>query len=71
MAFAARGTGGSTDVFINDLPAYRQGDKYSGDETILRGSTTVFINDKPAARLGDPTDEGSIENASQDVDTGP
>lgn len=53
---------GSSNVFINGIPAARQGDTtpihclgpicHSG--AIAMGSTTVFINGKPAARMGDP-----------------
>ena len=54
---------GSLNVFINSLPAAREGDTFlcscllpphvSG--FISMGSTTVNINGKPAARMLDPT----------------
>ena len=47
---------GSTDVFINGLPAARVGDAelcVGPTDKISSGSATVFINGKPAARMGD------------------
>ncbi len=73
---------GSTDVFINGLPAARQGDKgistpCCGPNTfeIQMGSGTVFINGKQAARKGDMTlhcsiGTGKIEVGSPDVNIG-
>lgn len=50
---------GSGNVFVNGMPAARQGDATAGHgcfppTTIQLGSSTVFINGIPAARVGDP-----------------
>jgi hypothetical protein len=53
---------GSPNVFINNIPAGRVGDKYPphtcGKAThqgkIAKGSNKVFINNISAARIGDP-----------------
>ena len=52
---------GSTDVFINGLPAARVGDAalcVGPADKISSGSATVFINGKPAARMGDSCAHG-------------
>jgi len=52
---------GSTNVFIENFPAARQGDPMTcpavghGPAIITGGSSSVFINGKPAARMGDAT----------------
>ena len=73
MSGAAIGDGGSTDVFVNDMPSLREGDS-SGVfdfETVSAGSPTVYVNDKPKARIGDPLTVSSISSGSSDVDVGP
>ena len=69
-------TGGSSDVFINGIPAHRVGDSWtthcdpSGCHggTTSGGSSTVYINGKAAARVGDSVDCGSgIAEGSNDV----
>jgi uncharacterized Zn-binding protein involved in type VI secretion len=52
---------GEPTVFIEGLPAARQGDMLictGPPDTIAMGSTTVFIGGKPAARIGDSTAHG-------------
>lgn len=52
---------GSSDVFINGIPAHRVGDHWvthccgpaCHDSVCATGSSTVFVNGKPAARIGD------------------
>ena len=73
---------GSTDVFINNLPAAREGDTgiatpCCGPNTfeIKMGSGTVYINGKMAARKGDMTlhcsmGTGKIDAGSSDVNIG-
>ncbi|AXI24339.1 PAAR motif [Cardinium endosymbiont of Sogatella furcifera] len=57
---------GCPNVFINNLPAARVGDKLicSGppphQDTIVKGSSNVLIDKKPAARLGDTTSMGGM-----------
>lgn len=57
-------TGGSDNVFTNQLPAARVGDpvncKKHGAQTITTGSGTVFINQKGAARVGDHCSCGAV-----------
>ena len=54
-------THGSSNVFINGLPAHRYSDNgschcpHGGIFETHDGSSTVFINGLPAARLGDST----------------
>jgi hypothetical protein len=62
-------------VFINNLPAHRQGDhwiKHNGhDSTLAQGSPTVFVNGKAQGRVGDRVACGSrIANGSPDVFVG-
>lgn len=53
---------GASTVFINGVPAARQGDATSvhclgpicHSGAIAAGSSTVFVEGKPAARTGDP-----------------
>ncbi|MGF1725258.1 PAAR domain-containing protein [Photobacterium nomapromontoriensis] len=54
---------GSPNVFINGMPAARQGDMMvciGPPDSIKGGSASVFINGKPAARMGDTTEHGGI-----------
>lgn len=54
---------GSSNVFINGLPAARVGDMavcHGPTDSIATGSHTVFINRKPAARMGDRTGHGGV-----------
>jgi uncharacterized Zn-binding protein involved in type VI secretion len=48
---------GSPNVFINGLPAHRQGDHWVvhclHDSVLATGSSTVFVNGKKAGRVGD------------------
>lgn len=62
-------TGGSSNVFINGLPAARMGDSISVDNgTIVSGFPLVLINGIPAAVLGSITDpEGTVTSASSNV----
>ncbi|MBR1645195.1 MAG: PAAR domain-containing protein [Selenomonadaceae bacterium] len=52
---------GSSNVFINGLPAHRVGDfgacncPHGGTFQSTSGSSTVFINGRPATRTGDAT----------------
>lgn len=75
---------GSGNVFINGIPAVRQGDATSGHgcfppTTIATGSPTVFVNGIPLVRVTDTNvphvcgpivDFGILENASSDVFVG-
>jgi len=69
---------GSTDVFINGLPAARKDDPgvhiaccAANQFTISAGSSTVFINGIAAARKGDSTKhcggQGNIKAGSSNV----
>ncbi len=58
---------GSGDVFINGLPAVRQGDAYAAHGCVVcasheryaaQGSASVNINGRPAVRVGDAIDCG-------------
>ena len=71
--------GGSSDVFINGVPAHRVGDKWSvhcvgpscHDSKSSTGSGTVFVNGKPLARIGDNIACGSaIAQGSDNVFAG-
>lgn len=54
----------SENVFINQKPAARIGDKtfcqQPNDNVITQGSATVFVNNKPIARVGDMLQHGGI-----------
>lgn len=61
-------TGGSGDVFVNGIPAHRQGDGWSVHcndvpvchaGSLASGSGTVFVNGKQLGRVGDPVSCGS------------
>ena len=63
---------GSANVFINGLPAARQGDMlaphHPGTRTISEGTASVLINGMPAARVTDAVDcGGTIETGSENV----
>lgn len=54
---------GSPNVFINGMPAARQGDTMicvGPPDSVKGGSASVFINGKPAARMGDGTSHGGV-----------
>ncbi|EGQ8022446.1 PAAR domain-containing protein [Vibrio vulnificus] len=54
---------GSPNVFIEGLPAAREGDSIvcvGPADSISGGSSSVFINGKPAARLGDSSSHGGV-----------
>jgi Uncharacterized conserved protein len=53
-------TTGSSNVFINGVPAARLGDSTSCGATIMSGSSTVFINGVPAAIMGSATSHGGV-----------
>ena len=69
----------SPDVFVNGIPAVRQGDAYAPHacptcpapvhgRSLAGGSGTVYINGKPSGRVGDAIDCGGSANAgSSDV----
>lgn len=59
---------GSSNVFINGIPAHRQGDHWvthcdsspsCHDSVAGQGSSSVFVNGKPLMRIGDPIECGS------------
>ncbi len=70
---------GSSDVFINGIPATKQGDAFAAhscskcDEPeharkLSGGSGSVFINGKPAGRVGDPIScGGTVSEGSANV----
>lgn len=62
-------TAGSSNVFINGLPAARLGDSISvSNGSITSGTSAILINGIPAARLGDSTTPtGAITSASSNV----
>lgn len=59
---------GSSNVYINNLPAHRVGDIWPvhtcGDSShgsvTVGGSSSVLVNGLPLARIGDPLDCGDI-----------
>ena len=53
-------TTGSSNVFINGIPAARLGDSTSCGATIISGSSTVFINGVPAVITGSATSHGGV-----------
>lgn len=69
MSKAAKGDGGSPDVYINDQPALREGDVDDGGffSDLFGGGddlsicSTIFINDKLALKGGDSPD---VDNES-------
>lgn len=61
-------TGGSGDVFVNGIPAHRQGDSWAVHcndvpvchaGSLAAGSGTVFVNGKQLGRVGDSVSCGS------------
>lgn len=61
-------TGGSGDVFVNGIPAHRQGDAWAVHcndvpvchaGSLAEGSGTVFVNGKQLGRVGDSVSCGS------------
>lgn len=70
---------GSPDVFVNGVPAHRQGDAWAvhccGNSchgaTLSVGSSTVFVNGKAVGRIGDSISDGARSAVgSQDVFAG-
>ncbi len=54
---------GSSNVFINGMPAARKGDRMiciGPPDSIDKGSASVAINGKPAARMGDKSAHGGV-----------
>ncbi|MDD2843215.1 MAG: PAAR domain-containing protein [Tolumonas sp.] len=51
---------GSSDVFINGMPAATVGSRTSCGASVAVGSSTVTINGKPAAVLGSATTHGGV-----------
>lgn len=69
---------GASNVFINDIPAIRQGDAFElhscpdesdHNRSLADGSSSVYINGKPAGRVGDAISCGGtvIEGSSSVV----
>lgn len=67
---------GSPNVFVNGIPAHRQGDHWvthcagnsCHDGTLSGGSSSVFVNGKPLGRIGDDVSCGSVvASGSPDV----
>jgi uncharacterized Zn-binding protein involved in type VI secretion len=73
-------TGGSPNVFINGIPAHREGDAWGAHgcpvhplhgSVLASGSSTVFANGKPIGRIGDPVAcGGAVASGSGDVFAG-
>lgn len=66
---------GSPDVFVNNLPAHRQGDTWavhcSHSSVLASGSSSVYVNGRPLGRIGDPVACGSaVATGSSDVYAG-
>jgi uncharacterized Zn-binding protein involved in type VI secretion len=70
---------GSPNVFINGIPAHRQGDHWvthccgdsCHDSAAARGSSTVFVNGVQLMRIGDPIACGSaVAQGSHNVFVG-
>lgn len=66
---------GSPNVFVNNLPAHRQGDKWlphPHDSILCKGSPTVYTNGRQQGRVGDPVCCGStVMTGSLNVFVGP
>lgn len=68
---------GSPNVFINGIPAHREGDHWAThcngvpvchDSTGAKGSPNVFVNGKPLMRVGDPVAcGGTVAKGSPNV----
>ena len=65
-------TSGSPNVFVNGIPAHREGDSWathtcthpkvphgSHESTLASGSSTVYVNGRQLGRNGDPVACGS------------
>lgn len=73
-------TSGSGDVFVNGIPAHRQGDGWSvhcnptpscHGSSLAAGSGTVYANGKQLGRVGDPVACGSsVASGSSNVYAG-
>jgi len=71
---------GSSNVFVNGIPAVRVGDPYDShscpaspphSSAAASGSATVFVNGIPVHRIGDSISCGSTaSNGSADVSAG-
>lgn len=75
---------GSPNVFVNNLPAHRQGDSWlphtcthpkiphgTHGGALSSGSSTVFVNAKQLGRVGDPISCGSsVSSGSPNVYAG-
>jgi len=70
---------GSPDVFVNGIPAHRQGDAWAvhccgipcHGGALAAGSSTVYANGRQLGRIGDPVDCGSsVATGSADVFAG-
>lgn len=71
---------GSPNVFVNNKPVGRKGDKYSShgcishsshSDIISDGSSTVKVNNLPIARVGDKVSiGGSVATGSPNVKAG-
>ncbi len=73
-------TSGSPNVFVNSIPAHRQGDSWAvhccgpvcHGGSLASGSSTVYVNSKELGRIGDPVDCGStVATGSPNVFAGP
>lgn len=73
-------TGGSSNVYVNGIPAHRQGDSWAVHcnpspschaGSLASGSSTVYVNGRQLGRIGDPVDCGSaVAAGSPDVFAG-
>ncbi|MBQ7154856.1 MAG: PAAR domain-containing protein [Synergistaceae bacterium] len=73
-------TSGSPDVFVNNIPAHRQGDSWAVHcnpvpqchaSVLAAGSSTVYCNGMQLGRIGDPVACGSsVAAGSPDVYAG-
>ncbi len=71
---------GSPNVFVNGMPAHRQGDGWGAHgcsdhaphgSVLAGGSGTVFVNGKPIGRVGDPVAcGGAVATGSDNVFAG-
>lgn len=72
---------GSPNVFVNGIPAHRQGDGWAAHtcpaipethaSVLASGSSTVYVNGKQLGRIGDPVACGSsVASGSGDVFAG-
>lgn len=72
-------TSASPDVYINGIPAHRQGDAWDSHccgpachgSNLSVGSSTVFVNGLQVGRIGDPVECGSsVSTGSENVFAG-